>query len=528
MNQNSLRTYLTLALCLAISCSTSSFAQADSHPQKSIPEYYKMILQEYRDYNGFLARASYYFQLAANKQANPTNETIQELLNSVIANIKKDKLKELVTYDEDFNGQLDAPEIQEYWNNATQTTRTSKRGFNIAYKLNDLDEDGIISHAEMVHISEDELSQNDDYKRLVSLKDILKRLNEQNTSATIKDLDKLSITIYKTIDNNSNLYIDDNEYFKFFPEEHVYKKAQKSINKLPYCRFYNVPDNPDEIIVHHVFAKHAEPTSTAIDNSGLTAQVANIYINQKFKEYPTVIILQASKPTIWNIQDTSTETNKRYIIAASTFKQIIRGDTKNAIVLPANTAQDRTGYGQCNYKTIGNRGINYYQNFYQTNFGVSTVYVHTLEKHNNAIIGEQDNVKPMKQISTEDLKSYEPENSYVTNIEGLNKIEDLGYIRKANAQDIKAWQDLMIDKHLKNIPPVNGEIPRHLLPKLIDTDLNYVVINKGFELPSFPNFDRPVNFLVNKGISLEPKHHMGSANIYDMNTGKCYGFNVKC
>ncbi|MDR0634815.1 MAG: hypothetical protein LBF91_07545, partial [Azoarcus sp.] len=270
---------------------------------------------------------------------------------------------------------------------------------------------------------------------------------------------------------------------------------------------------PSDFSVFAAGAYSGRKVGFQIDQSGHEGTQIDIAVNSPGK--PVVLMLGAYEPTIWNI-GWSQKTKIVAVLASGYHRQVIAG-------LPKRTPRlisSHDNKGPCGYFYITTDKLDALNPKARNLFGrpVDMVYP---AKNGKAVVGNPISSNT-KLVTSADIspESYHLRSAPLAGPAGLEDAVRKGLLRKATAEDAKAWVEAVADDSPpRDIPPVAGVgIPKPRKPQIY----NAFVVLKPFTYPSGLYGANSATFLIPRGVP-KPNGAPGHSTIYDFNTLTCWG-----
>jgi uncharacterized protein YecT (DUF1311 family) len=271
---------------------------------------------------------------------------------------------------------------------------------------------------------------------------------------------------------------------------------------------------PDDLYIYAAGAHSGRKLNVQIDQSGHQATQFDVVVNTP--EKPTVLLLGAYEPSIWNIGWTK-GTKVLAVLASGYHRQAVSGLPKETPII-ISTYDNK---GPCGYTYVSKKTLSKINPLSKRVFGkpVDMVYFAAGGK---VVVGAS--VRPGEELFTSrDI----PPDTFIDKtkpLAGRAGIQDAvtkGLLRPATQEDAEAWANRKAKLIPKDaLPPVSGGDNFQAL--MGPYGHNVFVILKPFQLPSGLYGGNSATFYLLDGVPY-PVGDLGHSSLYDFNTMTCRG-----
>lgn len=271
---------------------------------------------------------------------------------------------------------------------------------------------------------------------------------------------------------------------------------------------------PDGALIYAGGAYSGRKLSTQIDQSGHESTQFDVVVNSPHK--PTVLLLGAYEPSIWNIGWTK-GTKILAVVATGYHRQAIAGLPKDTPLL-VSTYDNR---GPCGYTFISEKTLPDVNPLLKRVYGKPADMVY-FANDGRVVMGES--VRQNEELFTS--RDVTPESFINTSKPlagpaGLRDALAKGILRQATKDDAESWATRKASLVPKDaLPPVSGRDSRRAF--LGPHGSNVYVIQKPYELPAGLYGGNSAQFYLLEGVEF-PKGELGHSSIFDFNTMTCRG-----
>ncbi len=320
-------------------------------------------------------------------------------------------------------------------------------------------------------------------------------------------------------------------FFILLPNSEVKAKNDNNeVQKLPHfnptsksildsCKL-DIPKLPKDLKVYGTGVYGSSKTvDFQIDDSGHETRRVDVIVNDP--HHPVALILGAYEPTVWNVQRTK-GTKILAIIAGGYHRQAIAGVDSSIKTLVST--QDNKGV--CGYFYFSERKLEKLNPISRRLFNKPADLFFPIGYSGEVVVGEgnYDKSSLLKQTGAT-IDSFKLKNTPLAGQAGLDDAIKKGIIRKATAEDVKAYRDKLIEKERKNpskdLPPIAGGDSIEKSAGMISSYNAYVVL-KDFTFPAGLYGANSATFLVLEGVN-PPTGNAGHSKVYDFNRLTCSG-----
>lgn len=274
---------------------------------------------------------------------------------------------------------------------------------------------------------------------------------------------------------------------------------------------------PDDSHVYAGGAYSGRALSAQIDHSGLSANQFDVIVSSPQK--PTVLLLGAYEPSIWNIGWTK-GTKILAVVATGYHRQAIAGLPKDTPIL-ISTYDNR---GACGYTFISEKTLPDVNPLLKRVYGKPADMVY-FANAGRLVMGES--VRQGEELFTSsDITpaSFLDMTRPLAGPAGLRDALAKGILRPATRADAETWANRKAMLTPKDaLPPVSGRDNRRAFLGPYGTGV--FVILKPYQLPPGLYGANSAQFYLLDGVEL-PKGELGHSSIFDFNTMTCSG--VRC
>ncbi len=251
-----------------------------------------------------------------------------------------------------------------------------------------------------------------------------------------------------------------------------------------------------------------------IDQSGHTATQFDVAVNSP--DQPTVLILGAYEPTIWNI-GWSEGTEIIAVMVSGYHRQAVAGLPDRVPVLNSSYANR----GPCGYFYVGEKHYGKLNPLARRLFDRPVDMIYPPVANGKIVVGAPlgSQTRLVTSQATR-AESFKDPKAPLAGPAGLEEALRQGILRSAGQADADAWVAQIAAKTSnRDVPPiVGGEKPKPPQPMLHNA---YVVL-KPFTYPAGLYGAHSATFFVAKGVPL-PRGNRGHSTVYDFNSGSCLG-----
>lgn len=274
---------------------------------------------------------------------------------------------------------------------------------------------------------------------------------------------------------------------------------------------------PQDFDVFATGAYSGRDSRYQIDDSGHQANEMDIYVQH---HRPTVLILGAYEPTIWNLK-WETNTHIVGVVATGYHAQRVLG-LPNLVPVLETTSEN----SQCGYSYVSNENASALNQLSQKIMqkDIKTVI---LAQNGRANIGNIGLISALKSSNDKTINDIIDKNAPLAGQAGINDAVAKGLLRPANKADIQTWKAAYNRANNIHTPPVvGGSESSGTGMEYVHFDSAYVVL-KEMTIPAGLYGAHSVTFFVPPGVP-RPKGNPGHSTIYDMGSGGCYGSSPDC
>lgn len=274
---------------------------------------------------------------------------------------------------------------------------------------------------------------------------------------------------------------------------------------------------PQDFDVFATGAYSGRDSRYQIDDSGHQANEMDIYVQHN---RPTVLILGAYEPTIWNLK-WEANTHIVGVIATGYHAQRVLG-LPNSVPVLETTAHN----SQCGYSYVSNENAATLNQLSQKILqkDIKTVVV---AQNGRANIGNIGLISALKSSNDKTINDIIDKSAPLAGQAGIDDAVAKGLLRQATRADIQAWKAAYNKANNIHTPPVvGGTESSGTGMEYVHFDSAYVVL-KEMTIPAGLYGAHSVTLFVPKDVP-RPKGNPGHSTIYDMGSGGCYGSSPDC